>query len=117
MPTSYSLDGNTLVQTIETGPDTAYPVVADPHYTWGIISGTVYFNKSETKVIALGGTVVSRLPHPAAVVGGRSLAGYAVATDQCIKFKVNPALAHLSPAAAVAGSGTYGGSADDGYCR
>ncbi|MCX5151822.1 hypothetical protein OHB36_34600 [Streptomyces sp. NBC_00320] len=41
VPTSYSLDGNTLVQAIETGPDTAYPVVADPHYTWGIISGTV----------------------------------------------------------------------------
>ncbi|WP_189748156.1 hypothetical protein [Streptomyces nojiriensis] len=120
VPTSYSLDGNTLAQTIETGPNTAYPVVADPHYTWGIISGTVYFNKSETKVLALGGTVVSWLPHPAAVVGGRSLAGvagYAVATDQCIKFKVNPALAPLSPAAALAGSGTYKGSAGDGYCR
>ncbi|MFI8345643.1 hypothetical protein ACIF8W_37090 [Streptomyces sp. NPDC085639] len=120
VPTRYSLEGNTLVQTIETGPDTAFPVVADPHYTWGIISGTVYFNKSETKVIALGGTVVGWLPHPAAVVGGRSLAGiagYAVATDQCIKFKVSPALAPLSPAAAVAGSGTYKGSAGDGYCR
>ncbi|MFD0271355.1 hypothetical protein ACFVGY_33010 [Streptomyces sp. NPDC127106] len=120
VPTSYSLDGNTLVQTIETGPDTAYPVVADPHYTWGIISGTVYFNKEETKVLALGGTVVSWLPHPAAVVGGRSLAGiagYAVATDQCVKFKVSPGLVPLSPAAAVAGSGTYSGSAGDGYCR
>ncbi|MGW2275876.1 hypothetical protein [Streptomyces yangpuensis] len=120
VPTSYSLDGNTLVQKIETSFDTAFPVVADPHYTWGIISGTVYFNKNETKVIALGGTVVSWLPHPAAVAGGRSLAGiagYAVATDQCIKFKVNPSLLPLSPAAAVAGSGTYGGSAGDGYCR
>ncbi|WP_031155363.1 hypothetical protein [Streptomyces erythrochromogenes] len=120
VPTSYRLDGNTLVQTIETGPDTAYPVVADPHYTWGIISGTVYFNKSETKVLALGGTVVSWLPHPAAVVGGRTLAGvagYAVATDQCVKFKVYPGLAPLSPAAALSGSGVYGGSAGDGYCR
>ncbi|MFD7929602.1 hypothetical protein [Streptomyces sp. NPDC059742] len=120
VPTSYSLDGNTLVQTIETGTNTAYPVVADPHYTWGIVSGTVYFNKSETKVLALGGTVVSWLPHPAAVVGGRSLAGiagYAVATDQCIKFKVNPSLLPLSVPAAVNGSGTYKGSAGDGYCR
>lgn len=118
--TSYSLDGNTLVQTIRTGHDTAFPVVADPHYTWGIISGTVYFNKNETKVLALGGTVVGWLPHPAAIVGGRSLmgiAGYAAATGQCIKFKVNPSLAALSPAAAVAGSGTYSGSAGDGYCR
>ncbi|MFF2404450.1 hypothetical protein ACWCY1_25730 [Streptomyces goshikiensis] len=120
VPTSYKLDGHTLVQTIETGPDTAYPVVADPHYTWGIISGTVYFNKSETKVIALGGSVVSWLPHPAAEAGGRTLAGvagYAVATDQCIKFKVNPGLAPLSPGMALAGSGIYGGSAGDGYCR
>lgn len=119
VPTSYSLDGNTLVQTIETGPDTAYPVVADPHYTWGIVTGTVYFNKSETKVLALGGTVVSWLPHPAAVVGGRSLAGFAgvaVATDRCVKIKVNPSLTVLSPAAALAGSGYYSGSGGDGYC-
>lgn len=120
VPTAYSLDGNTLVQTIQTASDTAYPVVADPHYTWGIISGTVYFNKSETKVMALGGTVVSWLPHPAAVVGGRSvagLAGYAVARDQCVKVKVTPQLVVLSPAAALAGTGTYGGSQGDGYCR
>ncbi|MFE9469423.1 hypothetical protein ACFYNW_38630 [Streptomyces virginiae] len=120
VPTSYSLDGNTLVQTIKTSSDTAFPVVADPHYTWGIISGTVYFNKSETKVLALGGSVVSWLPHPAAEVGGRTLAGvagYAVATDQCIKFKVYPGLAPLSPALALSGSGVYGGSAGDGYCR
>lgn len=120
VPTSYSLDGNTLVQTIQTGPNTAYPVVADPHYTWGIITGTVYFNKSETKVIALGGTVVSWLPHPGAVVGGRTLAGFAgvaVATDQCVKIKVNPSLAPLSMAGALAGSGYYKGSAGDGYCK
>ncbi|MER5417463.1 hypothetical protein [Streptomyces virginiae] len=120
IPTSYSLDGNTLVQAISTGPDTVFPVVADPHYTWGVISGTVYFNKIETEVLALGGTVVAWLPHAATVVGGRSLAGiagYAIATNQCIKFKVNPALVPLSPAAALAGSGTYKGSAGDGYCR
>ncbi|MFC9279701.1 hypothetical protein [Streptomyces collinus] len=120
VPTSYSLDGNTLVQTIETGPDTAYPVVADPHYTWGIITGTVYFNKKETKLLALGGTVVSWIPNPAAVVGGRSLAaiaGVAVAADKCVKIKVNPGLAVLSPSAAVAGSGYYSGKSGDGYCK
>ncbi|MEC4576518.1 hypothetical protein [Streptomyces virginiae] len=109
-----------LVQTIKTSSDTAFPVVAGPHYTWGIISGTVYFNKSETKALALGGSMVSWLPHPAAEVGGRTLAGvagYAVATDQCIKFKVYPGLAPLSPALALSASGVYGGSAGDGYCR
>ncbi|MFB8122446.1 hypothetical protein ACFVG1_21555 [Streptomyces bacillaris] len=120
VPTIYSLDGNTLVQTIETGPDTAYPVVADPHYTWGIITGTVYFNKKETKLLALGGTVVSWIPNPAAVVGGRSLAaiaGAAVAADKCVKIKVNPGLAPLSPGAAVSGSGYYSGKSGDGYCK
>ncbi|WP_369043390.1 hypothetical protein [Streptomyces sp. Midd1] len=120
VPTNYGLDGNTLVQTIETSPDTAYPVVADPHYTWGIITGTVYFNKKETKLLALGGTVVSWIPHPAAVVGGRSLAviaGVAVAADKCVKIKVNPGLSVLSPAAAVAGSGYYSGKSGDGYCK
>ncbi|MFJ8478358.1 hypothetical protein [Kitasatospora sp. NPDC094011] len=36
VPTSYRLDGNTLVQHIDTRPDTAYPVVADPFWdtTW-----------------------------------------------------------------------------------
>ncbi|WKD31146.1 hypothetical protein [Streptomyces xanthophaeus] len=95
-------------------------MVADPHYTWGIITGTVYFNKNETKVLALGGTVVSWHSHPAAVVGGRSLAGFAgvaVATDRCVKIKVNPGLGVLSPAAALAGSGYYSGSGGDGYCR
>ncbi|MEJ8635285.1 hypothetical protein [Streptomyces sp. MS2.AVA.5] len=29
------------------GPDTAYPVVADPRYTWGMITGTVYIPKRE----------------------------------------------------------------------
>lgn len=120
VPTSYSLDGSTLVQTIETGPDTAYPVVADPHYTWGIITGTVYFNKKETKLLALGGTVVSWIPNPAAVIGGRSVAGIAgaaVAANKCIKIKVNPGLAVLSPSAAVAGSGYYSGKSGDGYCK
>ncbi|MEV7914952.1 hypothetical protein [Streptomyces griseus] len=120
VPTSYSLDGNTLVQTVETGPDTAYPVVADPHYTWGIITGTVYFNKKETKLLAVGGTSVSWLPNPAAKVGGRSLATIAAgaaAVGKCIKFKVNPSLVLLSPAAAINGSGLYSGKAGDGYCK
>ncbi|MDX3538476.1 hypothetical protein PV721_29845 [Streptomyces sp. MB09-01] len=58
VPTRYSLEGDTLIQTIETGADTVFPVVADLHYTWGIVSGTVYFNRNETKVLALGGTLV-----------------------------------------------------------
>ncbi len=47
LPTSYSITSNTITQTVDT-TGAQFPVVADPHYTWGIITGTVYFNKSET---------------------------------------------------------------------
>ncbi|MGW3580531.1 hypothetical protein ACWDM8_04315 [Streptomyces rubiginosohelvolus] len=80
----------------------------------------MYFNKKETKLLAVGGTVVSWLPNPAAKVGGRSLAtiaGGAAAVGKCIKFKVNPSLAFLSPAAAINGSGLYSDKAGDGYCK
>lgn len=33
--TSFAIDGNTLVQTIQHTPDTAFPVVADPSTAWG----------------------------------------------------------------------------------
>ncbi len=35
IPTSYSVQGSTLVQTVQTTPSTVYPVVADPYITWG----------------------------------------------------------------------------------
>ncbi|TFV29921.1 hypothetical protein E4K10_46320 [Streptomyces sp. T1317-0309] len=35
VPTHYEVSGNTLIQKIDTTADTAFPVVADPKYTWG----------------------------------------------------------------------------------
>ena len=35
VPTSYSVQGSTLVQTVQTTSSTVYPVVADPYITWG----------------------------------------------------------------------------------
>ena len=49
VPTRFEVKGNTITQIIDTDDSTAYPVIADPKYTWGWITGTVYFNKSETK--------------------------------------------------------------------
>lgn len=48
VPTEYSIQGDELVQVLHTGPDTAYPVVADPTFghTYGI--PTMYLNWSET---------------------------------------------------------------------
>ncbi len=91
LPTSYTLDGKVLTQHIDT-KGAQYPVTADPKFTWGIISGTLYLNKSETQKVALGGSIVSWIPNPAAIIGGRALfawAAYAVATKRCIKFKVH----------------------------
>ncbi|MFD7169732.1 hypothetical protein [Streptomyces violascens] len=51
VPTSYKLDGNTLVQEIRTSNGTAFPVVADPSVSFG--RGVyVKFSQSETKSIA-----------------------------------------------------------------
>lgn len=38
--TAYSIDGNTLVQTVEIQADTAFPVVADPSFSWWVEKGT-----------------------------------------------------------------------------
>ena len=46
--THYRLVGTTIVQTIAASETTEYPVIADPEWTWGWISGTIYFNRSET---------------------------------------------------------------------
>lgn len=35
VPTSYTLDGMTLVQTIDHSDSTAFPVIADPNTVWG----------------------------------------------------------------------------------
>ncbi|MFB7646061.1 hypothetical protein ACFC0S_19700 [Streptomyces sp. NPDC056084] len=51
VPTSYTLDGTTLVQEIKITSETTFPVVADPSVSFG--RGVyVKFNQSETKSIA-----------------------------------------------------------------
>ncbi|WJV47522.1 hypothetical protein [Streptomyces flavofungini] len=98
VPTSYELDGNDIVQTVETNDKTAFPVVADPKFTWGIVTGTVYFKKSETSKIANTGAAAAlvgwALPpglnayvsaHAAAIT---KVAMRAKANKRCIKIKI-----------------------------
>jgi hypothetical protein len=90
LDTKYVLSGSVLSQIIDTS-GAVFPVTADPHYTWGWISGTIYFNKAETKLMAVGASVVSWIPTPYTVWGGRTLAalaGIGVATNRCIKWKI-----------------------------
>ncbi|WP_306333670.1 hypothetical protein [Streptomyces sp. KL118A] len=113
--TSYKLEGGTLVQSIDTNSTTAFPVVADPHYTWGIISGTVYFNKSETRKIALGGglaaTIIASIPAgfttaaSITVAAITTMANIAQSHRKCLKIK-----SYGKP-------GEYSGKQGDGYCR
>ena len=54
LSTHFKVDGDTITQVVEVDETTAYPVVADPHFTWGWFTGTVYFNKWETLVLCSG---------------------------------------------------------------
>lgn len=49
--TAYTVEGRTIVQSVAAVDEALYPVVADPEFDWGILSGTIYFNRSETGLI------------------------------------------------------------------
>lgn len=114
LETSYRLSGGVLTQSVNTA-GASFPVVADPHYTRGWVTGTVYFNKNETLKIALGTGFLTAIaafaPPPfdivlVTVAGlATAYAGYAVGTGQCIKIKSTGTI------------GYYSGSQGDGYCR
>lgn len=53
--TYLTTDGNTVMQHFETDANTKYPIVADPRWNVGNISGHIYFSKEETRKIAAGG--------------------------------------------------------------
>lgn len=98
VPTSYKLEGTTLVQEVTTDKNTAYPVVADPKWTWGIVSGTVYFNKQETRHMAGNASFVAAAfafaPPPFNVYGVLNAANIArvgsnsASDGKCVKVKV-----------------------------
>ena len=110
VPTGYHLDGTTLVQTVDTTATTAYPVVADPHYTWGYITGTIYYNRAETKWMRNKGNIIAMGSATAAAVGAiaggpigatvgagftaawatytATVAGNAYGDGQCLKIKL-----------------------------
>jgi hypothetical protein len=63
VPTEFEIVGNTLRQHVQ-HQGAAYPVMADPQYTWGWVTGTAYYNRRETKnmtTLAYGATVVAGL--------------------------------------------------------
>ena len=114
LPTQYTLTGNTITQTVDTA-GAEFPVVADPHYTWGWVTGTVYFNVSETEKMAasaaFAAAMLAFLPPPFDFFGAGAAAylslrsAWAMADHTCIAIQ-SPAYIH-----------EYSGSQGDGYCR
>ena len=96
LPTSYRLVGSTIVQHVNT-TGAKFPVATDPHYTWGWVTGTVYFNRQETRTLAIGAAVAASfansLPRPYNyIVGGaaRFISSYAASANNvgaCVKVK------------------------------
>jgi hypothetical protein len=113
LPTHYSLSGDQLTQHIDTAGAT-FPVVADPHYTWGWVTGTVYFNKSETKKFAVISTGLAFLSSFSGVWAPilrtyftilAAEAGWAVAENKCVELKSTGQVSR------------YSGSQGSGYCK
>ncbi|MEU8515602.1 hypothetical protein AB0C76_29100 [Kitasatospora sp. NPDC048722] len=113
LPTRYTVDGDTVTQHVDTR-GAAFPVVADPHYTWGWITGTVYFNRNETSHMASDAGFTAAMfafaPPPfnligAMVAGNISRVAWNANSDhKCVKVK---SLVPVFPASEYSG----------GYCR
>jgi hypothetical protein len=104
--------GYVLTQVVSTVGAT-FPVTADPHYTWGYVTGTIYFNRSETDQFAFGtglaGTIASFAPPWGSIVGAylgalSAEAGLASISGQCVALK------------STGSAEIYSGSQGDGYC-
>ena len=52
--TNYEVIDNTLIQAVDVGPGTAFPVTADPSVRLRWFGATVYFSRSETGTLAFG---------------------------------------------------------------
>lgn len=48
VPTHFEVQGSFLIQVVDHVGAT-YPVIADPKYTWGYVTGTTYYNRKETR--------------------------------------------------------------------
>lgn len=107
--TSYTLDGDTLVQRVETNSDTAFPVVADPKFTWGNVTGTAYLTRAETKDIAIYGSTaaiaVGALPPPLNVL---YRVNAALVTAKAVEANSNENCLSIKFAAGVFIPGEYG---------
>lgn len=86
--TYFTVEGSSLVQHLD-HRGAAYPVIADPQYTWGIITGTAYFNRQETKNMRSQAGVAAAAAGICAFYGaGTAGAACALAADAAILWQV-----------------------------
>ena len=99
VPTTYSASGNNLVLNVaHSAAEYAYPIVADPRWTWGWVSGTAYFSRWETTEAA--GSAATVMALMVGIPGGftQAVAWYAANiaawassallwSDKCLKVK------------------------------
>ncbi len=107
VPTEYRIDGTTIIQTVH-HRNAAHPVVADPKYSFGWWSTTIFFNKSETNNIALG-SAIANIPFPKGAPVFASLSAYAQwaqGRNACLRVTVR----HYEPWMPYWLSHYYGGS-------
>jgi hypothetical protein len=115
VPTSISIEDGVLIQKVDLSTTQSFPVTADPHYTWGIVTGTVYFNRSETQRIgSLGsvtGLVGTFLTPPFDVI----VVTYGAALSLSASADYNNG--HCVSINSVGVIREYWGDDGDGYCR
>jgi hypothetical protein len=78
VPTHFEVEDEALRQVVDHA-GAAYPVIADPQFTWGWVTGTVYFTRSETR----RATTVSGILSIAATLCAGSLVTGPAATAFC----------------------------------
>lgn len=105
IPTWYNIEGDTITQVVESNNSTVYPVIADPKFTWGWVTGTVYFNRQETGWLcasgraALGWMAISGFWHPLLLTAVFIYSAYiclAVSLQKCVKVKSTGSVRHYS---------------------
>lgn len=115
IPTRLEIEGTTLVQIVDFDENTQFPVVADPRFYWGIVSGHAWFNREETRVMAevgaggIGGLPwLALVPPPFSAVIASNLVNIsawaiaAQATGKCLALKFGANGSFWPPAIGVA---------------
>ena len=71
--TWYAVDGNSIIQHIDFGPASAFPIVADPRIVWHWYGPGIKFNRRETRGARNRGAVIAMLAAMCAVLGPETL--------------------------------------------